>query len=187
MTKNRPAINPDEIVDIERSVRLCAVRITRMVPMASLSPEDLEQDYYTWLLLHKKKHNPKYTFFRMVDYLRKYTHFNRKEKTTPINLINIDNDIENHMNPLMLQEDTSADMTQKWEEQSDTEDIIDQLDISSRNKRIMKLIFIDNLTQEEAANIIGVCNARISQLLKECKKEAKKYYLKGEHPCGLRH
>ena len=96
-----------------------------------------------------------------------------------INTINVSTDTENHLNPLMLQEDTSANMTQKWEEQSDAEAIINQLDISARNKRIMKLIFIDNLTQEEAANIIGVSNARISQLLKECKKEAKEYYMKG--------
>lgn len=171
MTNQQPTITYEDIQDIDEHVKMCALRAIKYATLSYLTADDLEQDYYTWLLLKKKRHNPSYTLHRMIDRIRTYTHFNRDLKKSSVTTVN-------HEVPEI--EDTHADSLQQWQANHDAATVISRLKLPRRTRRIMKLAYIDGKNQTEIGAIVGLCGSRISQLLAEGRRAAKVYYINKE-------
>ena len=180
MKRKKPAITEDEYREIQQHVSICAKRVAKNVKYEYIDSDDLEQDYYTWLLFKKKGHNPSYTIHRMIDIIRRYTHYNRITKSTRLKKVRIDSDDDHYKDLFANKPDTSTNEMDTQEENDHARAIIHRLQLPPRHKLLLKLLYVNDKSQHDAANIMGYSPARISQLHAQCRPILRRYFQKGK-------
>jgi RNA polymerase sigma factor (sigma-70 family) len=171
-------LTDENIREICDHVEYCARRLTASLPHGVIEAEDLAQDYYLWLAQRPDKYNPAVTMFRMIDFLRTYTHYDRTRKKTPLHRITIPDKDDHPFNPLVNQPDTSSDALTVDIEREHAESIINHMLLDRQHRRILELIYCDGLNQKEAADSIGLSPSRVCQIHQEALPIAKEYYIR---------